>query len=266
MTGPVRLKGKWRRTDDARGRSASVAREAVQQAVAAGADQILLAATAIRAARRMRRVPRFRWRGIIEAGAIGVSEHRRTLRAACPVLAGPVVSPRKGGTVGLRASQDIVAIGCIPATVDHVTLLRQRGLLGQLVGAMQIRNVLGDNNTLGVLPWSLADAIARIDGWLAVSSLGRKIGMPGLASDARGLGQFLTMIVGAGETAEITAIVDALAGDKEGRIGLLSRDWNHAGMPSAQQHKSSTPVSYFSPCNGQALAVASARSDINKLA
>src|SRR5258705_10461083 len=85
-----------------------VHREAVQQSGATGADQILLAAAAIRSARGVSRIPGIhRRRG--GTGAVGMTEHRRALRAACPVLAGTVVAGRECGTICLRSRQHVVA-------------------------------------------------------------------------------------------------------------------------------------------------------------
>src|SRR5436309_101927 len=55
--------------------------EAIEQAVAAGAAQIGLAATAVRAARGMRRVPRFRGIVVAQALAVMMADHRGALPA-----------------------------------------------------------------------------------------------------------------------------------------------------------------------------------------
>src|SRR4051812_8968708 len=110
--------------------------EAVQQPVAAGAAQIGLVAAALRAARGVRRVPRSRGRVVVRPPAVMMAEHRRALRAARPVLAGAVLAGIEGGAVGLRAGQDIVPVRRVAASVDDLTLLVQRGLLGQLVVAV----------------------------------------------------------------------------------------------------------------------------------
>jgi hypothetical protein len=99
---------------------------------------------------------------------------------------------------------------------------------------MQLGGIPGDHDALGILPGSLADAVARIDGGLAVGALRRQIGPPGFCSGARGLRQGLAIIVGAGQTAEIGAVADADRGHEEagiGRLGLrgLRRDRNDSG-------------------------------------
>src|SRR6188472_3793361 len=92
-----------------RPRRLSVRREAVQEARATGTDQILLAAAAIRSARGMRRIPGTH-RGRGGTGAVEMTEHRRALRAACPVLAGTVVAGRECRTICLRSRENVVPI------------------------------------------------------------------------------------------------------------------------------------------------------------
>src|SRR6266567_3515844 len=86
-----------------------VRREAVQQAGAAGADQILLAATALGASRRMSRIPGIHRRrgGTV---AVGMTEHRSALGTRRPVLAGPVLARRECGTICLRSRQHVMAV------------------------------------------------------------------------------------------------------------------------------------------------------------
>src|SRR5438445_11873720 len=121
----------------------------------------------------MRRVPGFRRIVVAQAHAVGVAEHRSTLRAARPILAGAVVAGRERGTVWLRSRQHVVAVRRIAAAVDAVALFAERGLLGKIVvGAMQSGNILGDHHALGILPRSLADALARIRGGLTIGGLG----------------------------------------------------------------------------------------------
>src|SRR5437764_10946935 len=82
---------------------ASVRREAIEQAVAAGAAQVGLAAAAVVAARGMRGVPGFRLDGVGQAFAVDVAEHGGAAAAAGPVAAGAVLAGAEGGTVHLRA-------------------------------------------------------------------------------------------------------------------------------------------------------------------
>src|SRR3954453_14977871 len=86
--------------------AASIRREAIEQAVAAGALQIGLRAAAIGAARGMRAVPRFRRLVIAQALTIGMAHDRRALRARRPVLAGLVITRGKCAAVGLGTPED----------------------------------------------------------------------------------------------------------------------------------------------------------------
>src|ERR671919_583144 len=70
----------------------SVGREAVEQAVAAGALQRFLAAAA---ARGVRRVPGFGGRIVAQTHPVVMTDHRRPVAAAGPVAAGPVLAGRE---------------------------------------------------------------------------------------------------------------------------------------------------------------------------
>src|SRR5690242_1044529 len=105
-----------------------------------------------------------------------MTKHSGATRAAGPVIAGAVFPSREGAAVGGRSGQDIVAVRLFAAAVDHLTLLAEVGLLGDVVAvAMQIIDALGDHDALGVLPWTLADAVARVHG---AGPLGAEIGVP----------------------------------------------------------------------------------------
>src|SRR3981189_1165987 len=100
------------------------------------------------------------------------------LHAAGPVVAGLILAGRKGAAGRGRAGQGVMAVRGVAAAVDYLALVGQRSLLGQIVGAVQPVEILCDGNSLGVLPGSTADAIARIDRRLAVRSLGAGVGVP----------------------------------------------------------------------------------------
>src|SRR5262249_31016780 len=86
-------------------------RQAVEQAVASGASQIVLAAAALGPARGVRRIPRF-GRGVVaRTPAVDVADHGRALGAARPVAAGSILAGRKRAPVRLRAGQNVVVIG-----------------------------------------------------------------------------------------------------------------------------------------------------------
>src|SRR4029079_15688715 len=89
----------------------SVDGEAIEQAVAARALQIGLAAAAIRAARGMRRIPGLRRVIVAQSLPVVVPDHGRASAALGPVAAGAVFTGRKRPPVRLRAGQDVVAVG-----------------------------------------------------------------------------------------------------------------------------------------------------------
>src|SRR5690242_19232921 len=170
----------------------------------------------------MRGVPGFRGVVIAQANAIGMADHGSALRAARPVLAGAVVAGGKGGAVGLRSRQHVMAVRRVTAAIDHLALFGKRRLLGEIVvGAVQIGDILGDDDALGVGPRPLADAILGIDRGLAVGGLRREIGAPGLGAGACGLSQRLAMAIRAGKTAEVAALARTVAGQEEAGIGGL---------------------------------------------
>src|SRR5262245_63283686 len=110
-------------------------------------------------------------------------DHGGALRAARPVLASSIVAGGKGGAVSLRSRQHVVAVRRVTGPVDHLALLGERGLLGEVVaGAVEVGDVLGDHDALGILPRSLADAVLGIDSRLAVGRLRRKISAPRFAA------------------------------------------------------------------------------------
>src|SRR5207237_50623 len=124
--------------DSRRPKPALIHRETVEQAVAAGAAQIGRAAAAVGAARGVRGIPRARGVVVAQALAINMADDRGALRTARPVLAGLVVARREGLAVRRRAGQRVVLVRRIAAAVDDVAFLGQRGLLGQVVGAVQL--------------------------------------------------------------------------------------------------------------------------------
>ena len=133
--------------------------------------------------------------------------HRRAvpLRSIWPSIADPWVllvqlrqvrsSPAgKARPSGLRAGENIVTIGRVADAGNDGAAFRQRRLHAELVVvAVQIVNVLRNNFSLEVLPGTAPDAVARIDGRLAVGGLRAQIGTPGLAAGTGPLRQFLAI-------------------------------------------------------------------------
>src|SRR6266436_9136036 len=186
--------------------------EAVEEAVAAGALQITLAAAAVRAARGMRRVPGLRHVVVAQALPVGVADHRRALTALRPVAARAIVAGREGGAVRLGAGEDVVHVRRVAAAVDLLALLRQRRVLGEVVLAVELGHVLRDDGALGVLPGAAPDAVARVDG---AGPLRAQVRVPRFAARARRLRERLTGLVRAGEAAEVGALARAGAGHEK---------------------------------------------------
>src|SRR5437899_2938402 len=178
-------------------------------------------------------------------------DHRGALAAARPVLARAVLARREGRAVRLRAGEDVVHVGLITAPVDGLALLAQRRLLVQLVvGAVEVVDARRDYLALGVLPRALPDAIARVDGRLAVGGLRREIGVPGVLAGARRLRERLAMLVGALQSAEVRPLAGARAGDEEGHVGRLRV--SDGGGDEEQDHRDEqrhvrTPVGSVAP-------------------
>src|SRR6267143_1391689 len=180
--------------------------EAVEEAVASGALQIVLAAAAVGPARGMRRVPRLRRVVVPQALPIVMADHRRSLAALRPVAARAVLAGRERGAVGLGARQDVVHVRRVAAPVHRLALLGQRGLLADVVLAVQLGEVARDDDALGVLPGTLADAVARVD---RAGALRAQVGVPGLGAGARRPAEQLAELVRAGESAEVAALSGA---------------------------------------------------------
>src|SRR5205814_6395247 len=98
--------------------------EAVEEAVAAGALEIVLAAAAVGPARGVRRVPGLRRVVVAQALPIVMADHRRSLAALRPVAAGAVIAGRERGAFGLRAGPQAGPGGCV------ATGVAQRPVLG----------------------------------------------------------------------------------------------------------------------------------------
>src|SRR5580693_1248986 len=156
-------------------------------------------------------------RGVVlaQALAVDVAEHGSAFGAAGPIAARAILAGRECRAVRLRAAQGVMPVGRVAAAIDDVAFFGKRGLLGQVILAMQLRDILGDDDALGIGPGTFADAIAGIGRRLAVSGLRAQISMPGVAAGAGGLRELLAVLIGAGKAAEIGAIAGADAGDEE---------------------------------------------------
>src|SRR5438067_10252844 len=128
-----------------------------------------------------------------------MADDRRALGAAGPILTGLVLARRKRLAVRRRAGQRVVLVRGVAAAVDHLALLSQIGLLGQIVGAVQFIDILGDDDAFSVLPRPLADAVARIDRRLTIGGLGAEISAPCLVGGADRDCQQLAQAAGPGD-------------------------------------------------------------------
>jgi hypothetical protein len=103
----------------------------------------------------------------------------RALAVLRPVPAGGIATGRGEEALRVRARQHVVHVDRVAAAADHLTLLGQSRLLGDIVRIrVEILHALRHHCALGVLPWALADAVARVDA-SGASRFGRaQIGAP----------------------------------------------------------------------------------------
>src|SRR5262245_37454530 len=141
-----------------------------------------------------------------------MTDHRRPLTALRPVATCAILASRERGAIRLTAGEDVVHVRRVAAAVDHLSLLGQRRLLGDVVLAVQLGHVFRDRLALRVLPRATPDSITCVDG---PGALRAQVGVPCLAARARRLRPFLTDLVRAGEAAEVGALAGAGAGDEE---------------------------------------------------
>src|SRR5262245_25459140 len=88
---------------------------------------------------------------------------------------------------------------------------------------MQIGDVFGDYDALGVHPRTFADAVACVYGWLTRGGRGAEVRPPRPVAGAGGCGQRLTVFIRSGESTEICAVARADARDEETDLALLCR-------------------------------------------
>ncbi len=151
-----------------------------------------------------------------------MADLRGALAAARPVPTRGVGVGGEGGAVGLGAREDVVAVGRIAAAVHDFALLVERVLLAELVVvAVQVGDVLCDHDAFRVVPGAATDAVAGVDGGLAVGGGRAEVGAPGAIAEAGGVGEHLAVAVRAREPSERGTIAGADAGDEEARARRL---------------------------------------------
>lgn len=147
-------------------------------------------------------------------------------------IIGPVAAGRIGRrAVGVGPGQDIVTVRAVAPAIHRVTIFRQPGFLADRVGvAVQRIEVFGDQLTIDVVPWSVADPIA------GVGIARAEISAPSLTAGASCVGQLLTMGIGTFEASQIGAVSRPLARD-EAHLGILS-DNRAADREQSDERKS----------------------------
>jgi len=120
------------------------------------------------------------------------------------VLSSPA---RERRAVRLRSGQDVVLFGVSPRPFDDLAFFGERSLLGKVVGAVQLRDGLGDDHALGVLPRPLRCGPCR----LRRGALRAQVRAPRLAGPRRrpaaSVWQYLSAPVEAAEVGALPAPV-----------------------------------------------------------
>jgi len=214
--------------------TASVHREAVKQASAAGALQPLRAA----AARGMRRIPRVRWRIVLQAQAVAVTDDGRAFGAALgPVAASRILVRRWRTAVFRRASEDVV-LGADKEPPWNVPPVFRQGILQvDFIVGMQILDIGCDLDTIDIDPRAPADPVAGVHRRRPAGRLRAEIGVPNLGAGADLGCQVLAMLIGTGEAAEVGALGSADAADEECHVGIFGRQRLRLQFPGQNERR-----------------------------
>src|SRR5262249_24801020 len=159
-------------------------------------------------------------RAVAAALLVGVSELRRALAIARPVVARVIGAVGVAAPVRLRAGQDVVLVGRVAHAVHGSAFFGERELLAEDIPepglldrvAVQLADVLRHALPPGVVPGSVADPIARVDG---ARSLRAEIRVPRRAPASGRRSQCLAVGIRAGQTAEVRAVALADARHEE---------------------------------------------------
>src|SRR5690606_2953350 len=108
----------------------------------------------------------------------------------------------------------------VAGAVDFFALLVQRARLADVVAValevtVQFGDVGGDELTLGIVPGTIADAVAGVDGSLCSGGRRAEIRAPRAVAGVDGCRERLAMLVGSSEPAEVATVTRADAGDEK---------------------------------------------------
>src|SRR5690606_18512778 len=176
------------------------------------------------AGRVVHRVPRH----VLSAEPIVVADHGA--HAGVGITRPVVARVGERGALGqpavrVRARQDVVLVRLVADALHLFAALVEGRRLADVVAvalvvAVQVRDILSDQHTLGVVPGTRADAVARVHGRPAVLRRRAQVGAPRAVARTDGRGKRLAMLVGAFEAAVVRAVTAAHAGHEESH-GLL---------------------------------------------
>src|SRR5262245_54989138 len=158
--------------------------------------------------------------------------------AGGPVPTSHVLACRIGRAVELRTGQNVVLVRFIATSVHPVTFFVQCSFLVDIdTLQVQIGDVIRDLYSLGVVPGTLANAIARIHGRLATFGAGTEVGLPGAVTRSNSLSQLLAVRVGSLQSTEISPIARSFAGNEKSHRGLLVLGCARSHTEQSQQHQ-----------------------------
>src|SRR5262245_15830488 len=123
-----------------------------------------------------------------------MADNRRALAALGPVAAGGIAARRRVAALRVGPREHIVRSGVVAPARMVLGLPGEGGLLVDVVllGG-PVGHVLGDEHALGVMPRTLADAVAGVDAGLAARCRGAEISAPAGECGAGSLCQRPTM-------------------------------------------------------------------------
>src|SRR5581483_5207155 len=154
--------------------------------------------------------------GVRQSLTIVMTDDRRPARILGPVAAGGVTPGGREHALRVRAGQDVMFVRLIASALNWLRLLVEGCLLGDIdLLGVKLLDIVGDHHALGVLPWTLADAVACVDASLAARLRGAEIGVPVGAGRAGRLGQRLAVRVGTRQTTKVTALAGIHASHKK---------------------------------------------------